>query len=830
MKQLKILTIAISILIAGIAITGNVQAAQSPQTPLPGTMIPQFIQPLPLLSAAGGTMATVLGNQPLTITMCEFDANMLPPGTPLEAGAGTTRVWGYIVGNTCPTTPQDTYIGPVIVNERELFDTCNLISMTCTNHPATACATDPDCRIPTSITFVNRLGTTATTQVLAWKYSTDQTIHWADPLGLDPVTGLPTGNSEANGCMMTGGIPAYGSACAQNYAGPIPAVPHLHGGEVPPEIDGGPDAWYTSDGAYHGHSYYTFPGAPANASTYKYPNTQEASPIWFHDHVLGVTRLNVYAGLAGAYLIIDPSLNLPAGLHPYGLMNGAGGTVEATVPVVIQDRMFDTNGQLFFQADNAGDDLWATNPEHPYWSPEFVGDTIVVNGKAWPFLNVEPKRYRFWFINGSNARTYGMFLVDPVSKNMGPSMYIIATDGGYLDDPIKIDPNAAKPAQTTLLMMPGERYGVIIDFAGFEAGAIGPNGLPYSGAWLLKNNAKTPFEGGESPQGTTTARIMEFRVGSCTSGLCGAADTSYDPASGTAIRTGAQRIQRLVDPVTGTLAVPAQKTRELTLNEVMGMPWTGTDPVTGETTAFEGGPLEILVNNTKWSGESPRTYNDFTAITVGGNTTYYSELPKEGETEVWEIVNTTADAHPIHLHLVQFQLINRQSYNTNKFIPDYVASFPVVFGDQVCTGGVFCPGFGPPLPYDGSDVRSGGKLGGNPDIGAVKMTKKGMQPLYLQGPIMPPLPNEAGWKDTVIAYPGQVTRLAVRWAPTSEPANAAPATLYFPFDPSDGLKHGYVWHCHIIDHEDNEMMRPDIVMPNTNFPAASRPVVKGVDY
>jgi FtsP/CotA-like multicopper oxidase with cupredoxin domain len=147
---------------------------------------------------------------------------------------------------------------------------------------------------------------------------------------------------------------------------------------------------------YKGHGYYTVPGASVNASLYKYPNVQEAAPIWFHDHTLGATRLNVYAGLAGAYYIVDPTLNLPANLQP----------VSEVVPLVLQDRMFDTNGQLFFQADSAGGLLWATNPEHPYWSPEFVGDTIVVNGKAWPYLNVQAKRYRFLFLNGSNARTY----------------------------------------------------------------------------------------------------------------------------------------------------------------------------------------------------------------------------------------------------------------------------------------------------------------------------------------------------------------------------------------------------------------------------------------
>ena len=144
-----------------------------------------------------------------------------------------------------------------------------------------------------------------------------------------------------------------------------------------------------------GDGYYTKSLAtdPRNGAVYVYPNRQEAAPTWFHDHALGVTRLNVYAGLAGAYLISDPGQVLGAGLHPYGLSYGLGPdgkpTLDVpTMPLVIQDRMFDTTGQLYFPS--AG-----INPEHPFWVPEFMGDTIVVNGKAWPYLNVEPRRYRF---------------------------------------------------------------------------------------------------------------------------------------------------------------------------------------------------------------------------------------------------------------------------------------------------------------------------------------------------------------------------------------------------------------------------------------------------
>ncbi len=160
-----------------------------------------------------------------------------------------------------------------------------------------------------------------------------------------------------------------------------------------------------------------------------------------------------------------------------------------------------------------------------------------------------------------------------------------------------------------------------------------------------------------------------------------------------------------------------------------------------------------------------------------------------GDTEVWEIVNLTADAHPIHTHLTQFQLMNRQNFNVNKYNGAYNAAFP---------GGLFIGGYGPPLDYNTGNLRA---LGGNPDITP-----------YLQGAVQPPLPQEAGWKDTVIMYPGQVTRIAVRYAPTDFATGLDINELKYPFDTNAG-GHGFVWHCHIIDHEDNEMMRPYAVMP-----------------
>jgi spore coat protein A len=723
------------------------QAAQ-----LPGSAIPQFVDPLPDLHITGATS--------ITLQMTEFQSPVMPSTFVPAAGAYTgTWVWGYLeAGQT--TIPS--YIGPVILATRGT---------------------------PTQVTYMNTLGDTNTSQLTAWVSSTDQTLHWADPANLGHVMA--------------------------NYAGPIPAVPHLHGGEVPPVLDGGPDAWFLSDaynaGAYptytpQGHAYYGGGATAVNTAIYRYPNSQEAANIWFHDHVLGATRLNVYAGLAGAYLISDPGLALPAGLGPHDL----GG--ETIVPLVIQDRSFDVNGQFFMP--NAG-----INPEHPFWVPEFVGDTMVVNGKVWPTFGTAlapkaSKRYRFLFLNGSNARAYEFFFVDPVTKVMGPPIWVIGTDGGYLDAPVKIDPNSpVKTDPKKLVLMPGERYDVIVDFNDPAWRALNPN---FSGTLILKNTGNTPYPKGSPPPGSTLGQVMKFFIGAPV------ADGSYDPASGTPLRPP---MVRLVNPAAGTAAVTPALTRQLTLNEFMG----------------PGGPLEVLVNNTKWGGHSVATdaftdgiRPDFTLDPSGTSDTYYSELPVEGQAELWEIINLTADAHPIHLHLVQFQLMNRQNFNVNKYNKAYNALFPATpnLNDPLAgmpyPGGVFIGGFGPPADYatgtawSAKDTFGGAQVttfkGGNPDVTP-----------YLQGPVKPPETYERGWKDTVIMYPGQVTRIIVRWAPTDLGTGTPAAQLYYPFDPNGG--HGYVWHCHIIDHEDNEMMRPDSVQLNPAAPTpANRPLKQGPDY
>jgi len=751
--------------------------SETPQVPLDSHTIPQFAQQLPVLDAAGGSIQTVDGTKSSDVRMCESSARLLPPGTFKKGSKDVaTTVWNYVAGDSCPTSVRDTYTGPVVLAKRGT---------------------------PTKLTFINALGDASSSKLLAYKNSVDRTLFWADPE-----------NGEMNQCDNKK-IPKPGSPCAKNYTGSIPATVHLHGGEVPPEDDGGPDTWYTSDGKHAGPDYYSQSGkGPSNTQALTYPNTQEAAPIWFHDHTMGATRLNVFAGLAGAYLIADDNLKLANGLAAYGLTNHK--TFEPTIPLVVQDRMFDTNGELYFPAGTYGGTVNSPNPEHPYWVPEFMGDTILVNGKVWPYLNVEPKRYRFLLLDGSNARPYAMSLVDPVSGNPGPSIWVIATDGGYLDRAAKIDKNALVPNK--LLMLPGERYEVVVDFNGFGPGVSGPNGKSYSGTWLLQNSAKAPYPAGDPVDPATTGRIIEFKVGACANQQCGAKDTSFNPAAGTAIRTGAQKIVRLVNPNAGTLAagVSPAKVRALTLNEISREESiVAIDPTTGKSTKYPGGPLEVVVNNSTYDGGADMAMSnckrsDFTPVAYNGMTKCISEQVGEGDTEVWEIVNLTADAHPIHLHLVQFQLMSRQDFKEEEYTAAYDKAFP---------SGKYQPEYGPPLSTQPS-ARSGGKYGGNPDYVP-----------FLTGTRKPPAPDEAGWKDTVVAQPNQITRFVVRFAPTDVAVNAPASQLAFPFDASGGGLRGYVWHCHIVDHEDNEMMRPYDVVLNPAAPSAARRALTiGRDY
>ena len=326
------------------------------------------------------------------------------------------------------------------------------------------------------------------------------------------------------------------------------------------------------------------------------------------------------------------------------------------VPLVIQDRMFDTNGQLFFPADSGGGVLWALNPEHPYWVPEFVGDVIVVNGKSWPFLARRPEALHLHADQRLQCPDLRAVAGGPgVQASAGPPLWVVGTDGGYLDVPVKIDPAAA--ANRVLPIMPGERYWVIVDFAGYRAGRARAQRDRLFGQLAAQERRQDPLPGRRRAQGQHRGpRHAVPGERRCRGGRQLQPGPGRKPAhaDGSAVRASTRQL-----------------TRRLTLNEVMGMPVTAPDPVTGVTIPYPGGPLEVLVNNTKWGGERITGIDDVTKMwmkePIPGFTidskgeTWVSELPKEGETEVWEIINLTADAHPIHLHLVQFQLLNRQA-------------------------------------------------------------------------------------------------------------------------------------------------------------------------
>ncbi len=741
-RKYYFLSIILALLLATVITVPGVMAAKVVgQVQLPGGKIAQFVDPLPSLH-------TIVDNgAQINLAMTEFQSPMMPTGFVPAAGTYSgTWVWGYRHGTEAAT--ETSYIGPVIIATRNQA---------------------------TTIKYTNNLPTTSTTNVLFYPTATDQSLHWANPK-MDPMM---ITNVAPPPAMV--GNPAH-------YSGAIPAVPHLHGGEQPAAVDGGPEQWFTSDGTMHGKGFYSRDGSKSNYAIFTYPNVQQSAPLWFHDHTLGATRLNVYAGLAGAYVLTDP-VNDPTNL-------------PQLVPMVIQDRMFDTNGQLFFPSVGI-------NPDHPYWVPEFLGDTICVNGEVWPYLNVNAQRYRLLLYNGSNARTYEMSFVIQNGNGAAPAIWQIGTDGGYLDAPVMVP---------KLVLMPGERADIIVDFAG----------LPIGTNLILQNTAKAPYPGGAPVSGSTTGRIMQFRVNG-TAPVGG--DTSFNPAAaGVTLRGGAGQgpaIQRIAN-TNGTMnsLVTVAKTRELTLNEI-AMPRNKVGGV-----QYPGGPVEILVNNTNWRGSRPNgsmdpmtwgSIPDASFVSDGlGNK--LSETPDEGTTEIWEIVNTTMDAHPIHLHLIQFQLLNRQNYNMKGFMAAYGGAFPGGNGiDGVLyPAGVYIPGWGPPKPYDAAaNNLSGGKYGGNPDVTP-----------FLMGAIVPPNPNETGWKDTIMVPPNMVTRIAVRWG-TQDPApNASATAASFVFLPNDIIPgttahFDYVWHCHIIDHEDNEMMRPDMVIPNATV---TRSWTIGVNY
>lgn len=752
------ITITTIIMMVGVILSfSGIAAAQSnlDQVLLPGSLIPKFVDQLPVGAPDDGSLAGItvvdatsfglgapfpnvynpgylstlpnppltLGGSPYNIHMREFRAQILPstgvPADPATGFAGlpantASYVWGYLTDADLPLVDangvRESYLGPVVVAERG---------------------------IPAYPTYLNELPYPAI-GVVQTNLPIDQTLDWANPLSdTGPDLCYDGGGNLTTQCNS---LP---------YSGPIPDSVHIHGGEVAPAYDGGPDAWWTPDGR-QGIGYFS--------NTYEYLNLQQEGTIWFHPHAFGITRLNVYAGMAGVYPIIDPA-GAPLTAMP--------AFPQHDIPLIIQDRSFDQDGELFYNL--------ASNPQpnptiHPFWIPEFIGDVICVNGKTWPNLDVEPRQYRFRLLNGSNARFYDLSLVRPMgmapplppkarkTTTIFPSaldFYPIATDQGYL-------PNAVKARN--VVIGPGERYEVVVDFSSLKPGD----------QIVMMNAARTPFPGGAAPTPNGTDTVMQFTVVADTSGLPLTPVKQGDPIRPTPM---VPILNGFTPPSAPPAAPGGNIVRQLTLNEVIGA----------------GGPLGLVVNNSDYNFrglvpcEDP--INPDELCTPENRET---ELPAVGDTEVWEIINISADAHPMHTHLAGFQLLNRQSFDMAAWITQY--------DTMLATNGVL-PGEGPPNPYY---IRNDdGAIGGNPPINA-----------FLRGPARPPLPYEMGWKDTAIMYPGEVTRFVIRWAETDIPVfgtSVGDPTAY-PFDPTSLVNGvGYVWHCHILDHEDNEMMRNYVV-------------------
>jgi spore coat protein A len=320
---------------------------------------------------------------------------------------------------------------------------------------------------------------------------------------------------------------------------------------------------------------------------------------------------------------------------------------------LIQDRLFDVDGSLLYPVSD------------PTLVPEFFGDTILVNGQVWPFFEVEPRKYRFRILNGSNARYYNLKL------SSGQAFVQIAAEQGLFSAPVQ---------RQSILIAPGERADVIIDFSG-QRGDI-----------FVTNDAVTLFPIGDPVDPNTTGQIMKFSV-----------------------------TKRLLQP--DRSVVPSK------LGGAPGIPKSLASVTRNMTiilfTNANGVPTIALLNNKFWT--APVT-----------------DQPKLGAVEIWNIINTAPDSHPIHLHLVKFQLLSRQKFNVNAYLTAWNPG----------------PAGSGPAPIA-------------PDP-------------FLLGSPMAPDSNETGFKDTVRANPGEVTTIIAR------------------FDDYTGK---YPWHCHIIDHEDNEMMQ-----------------------
>jgi FtsP/CotA-like multicopper oxidase with cupredoxin domain len=634
----------------------------------PGS-VPKYVTPMlipPVMPRAA--TVTMRGGKPVDyyeISMRQISQQILPAGLP------ATTVWGY--GAVARASSRGLLL-----------------------HNAPSLTIEAKAGRPVRVKWINDLKDADGTY-LQHLLPVDPTLHWANP------PGGTTGRDSRPEFASTPG----------RYTGPVPIVTHVHGAVgVGDESDGYAEAWYLpaatdipSGYATEGTWFDFFAAKAAGGygatwgagfAVFQYPNDNRASTIWYHDHTLGMTRLNVYAGPAGFYLVrggpgdtvLDSRTGAAAvlpGPAPKENDKFPPNKTYYEIPIAIQDRSFNEDGSLFYPETRAFFDGIAGpyTPEtdvSPIWNPEVFGNMIMVNGNTWPFQTVEQRRYRFRFLNGCQSR----FLILDFDEIPGVEVWQIGNEGGFLVAPV----NLTAAHGNRLLMSPAERADIIVDFTAVRAGRyvlgnVGPD-EPFGGG--------VPDEDFDIADAATTGQVMQFRV---------------VPVVGVDDSTPPQFLQ--LPAITSLPA--ATVTRPLALLEEM-------------SAFFEDAPAAALLGTADGGELVTRMWAD-----------EISENPAVGATEVWELYNATADAHPIHIHEVVFEVVNREG-----------------------------------LVLDGEEV---------------------VQPVQLDGNVTQAEPWESGFKDTVVAYPGQVTRVRARFATPGQ----------------------FVWHCHIVEHEDNEMMRPYRIGP-----------------
>ncbi|MBK8793251.1 MAG: multicopper oxidase domain-containing protein [Holophaga sp.] len=549
---------------------------------------------------------------------------------------------------------------------------------------------------------------------------------------------------------------------------------HLHGGEIPYTSDGHPDAWVTNDPAVQAKwakAADPSTGFPGRAATnqlppYTYPNTQEAATLWFHDHSMGITRLDAYAGVAAFYVIKDPVVegtgvlaSLPKGRYANPVVPSLQSD-EFDLPIVIQDKAFTEDGALVFPTFvNLG--VYTYNALHDSNGnalasirPEMWGNVIVVNGKAWPYKNVKTQLYRFRIVNGSDSRMYNMWFQDAdtgeiitpdVAHDAAPTLtwpvVQIAAEQGYADAAVDV---ATGPGNEGLLLPNGSRADILVDFGHpvFKGRNI-----------VLRNDCPAPFSG-EFGQAATdaetldpklTGRIMLFKVAN-TTGTPSLLMAAAGPA--TSVRTSLVPYGAYPH-LTPTRSAP----RLVDMQERKDPVYAFLDPTSG-LVSFR----TILLLNDKMF-RAPIT-----------------EKPELDSVEEWVFINATPDVHPMHIHLTKFEVIEK-GYVDNVTYPNAYTPADSFALPKVSTHDAFIPNAEPGDPANSALPGSLYRVSAN----EIKV-----------------------WKDTVMVPPA---------ASPLESSSPVVHPGYVRVRAKFSALGAYMWHCHILSHEENEMMRSFLVVP-----------------